>query len=753
MYNLLTARNECSKTQCTPAAHRTACKTTRRPAAALSVLLCLLCLSLLFGCSEKAPAEPGPKDCIYKFSEFIPEGENYDILADVAFDGEMIYMLTVKTEAGESGTLENTHLIKTDLSGEVSEKHLLSSVTEDQMANMDYTLYIGLCTGSDGQIYLISQTFGNFTSAEGITAPGIETAIVLRSGGTETVLADVSGTLAPLGIDSSTLYVTDFEVDEKGIANLTVNMDSVWSFNLKNGELVRDNEPEEVVINSNIAKGDSKYDYYEYSLSSIYGCSGDSRTLVADLSASGVNLAMITRVIAVSDTQFLITGYKADRIGFDKLYMLTKIDPKDVPDKSVITVAGIEQPYYLPGYLTEFAAAHPEYQVDFKLYTYDKDSSFEDALNQFNNDIMAGNVPDVIIISSVMPYNSYALKGIFTDLYQLMDKDTEISRDDFYQPFLEALETDGKLYSIAPAFQIYTLVGKTSIFGEKQGQSFAELEEAALAIPGASLFGDIDRNYFMDGVFKRAASCFIDNENGICSFESPAFIKMLEFAKSLPESAPDAEPFMYGFWMPDETGDYEKNRSLIQLKNFFGFRDIVSTEKIDFGESVTFLGFPNASGGSGVIARTRFETAITASAKNPEGAWAFVKGLQSYNDSFTRSIGYPTFGNFPILKEELDNAAKNAAIPPFQYDQSTGERVPRKNWLGYDLSNQPDNTEADNAKMYALFESIDNIDRTVPAIDNIIAEETAAYFAGNKSAEETAKIIQNRATTYLEEQK
>jgi multiple sugar transport system substrate-binding protein len=55
--------------------------------------------------------------------------------------------------------------------------------------------------------------------------------------------------------------------------------------------------------------------------------------------------------------------------------------------------------------------------------------------------------------------------------------------------------------------------------------------------------------------------------------------------------------------------------------------------------------------------------------------------------------------------------------------------------------------------MFDVFESFDGIERRVPAIENIIAEETAAYFAGNKTAEETAAIIQNRATTYLEETK
>jgi ABC-type glycerol-3-phosphate transport system substrate-binding protein len=737
----------------------------RIAAAALSAAMCL---GVLGGCREETDAPAAPKDCIYDFAEFIPTNESFDSFSGVDFDGSTIYILTNESEAGgaapagdsagdsagnsEGGesVLYNTYLLKTDLSGSVIKKQLLFSKSDGQPLAIGDKYYVGVAVGADGSLYLVRQTGASLDTDGGFS--DIKTEIVLQNGNTETVLADISGTLAPLGIDTSSLYITDFDVDENDVAYFTVNLESAWAINLKSGELVVDNEPIDN-SNSNTAEGGDKYDYYTYNATSIYGYKDGAERLVADLTASGVNLSAITKLIPVSDTQFLLTGYTADALGIEKLYILTKIDPKDVPDKTIIKVAAIEDPPFLAGYLTEFAAAHPEYQVDIKLYKKDESTSFEDALDAFNNDIMAGNVPDVLVIAPEMPYASYVKKGIFADLYSYIESDKEISRDDFYQPFLSALETDGELYSIAPAFQIYTLVGKTSVFGEKQGQSFTELEAAAASIDGASLFGNVNRDYFTDGVFKRAARRFIDDEKGVCSFDSPEFISMLEYAKSLPEPAPDDAPFMGTAWFPDETGDYNENRTLIQFKGIIDFRDIVSIEKIDYGEPITFLGFPNGSGKSGITAKTVLETAITAKAKNRGGAWEFVKGLQSYGDTFIKSIGYPPLVNFPILRSELDIAAKNATIPPFQYNGSTGERVPRQTWLGSDLTNQPNNTEADNAKMYALFESIDSIDRTVPAIENIIAEEIAVYFSGQRSAIETAEIIQNRATTYLEEMK
>jgi hypothetical protein len=246
---------------------------------------------------------------------------------------------------------------------------------------------------------------------------------------------------------------------------------------------------------------------------------------------------------------------------------------------------------------------------------------------------------------------------------------------------------------------------------------------------------------------------FVDEENGVCSFDSPEFIKLLRYAKSLPPPAPDAEPYVYWAWTADETGDYKENRALIESMSFVVFRYIVAVEKMDFGEPITFLGFPNSSGETGIKAINTLETAIMAKAENPNGAWEFVKGLQYYGYDFYESIGYPPLWHFPSLVSKLDTAAKNATIPAFQYNTFTGERMPRGTWLGTDLSHLPNNTEADNAKMYELFDSIDGIYREKTAIMDIISEETDVYFASDKTAEEIAAIIQDRATTYLEEQK
>jgi ABC-type glycerol-3-phosphate transport system substrate-binding protein len=799
-----------------------------------ALILCAIMLAVVFiGCAEEVIPDPGPKDVIYKFSQFTPGGINYDLLVGLAFEDDMVYMLTQKTEAGNDGTVESFYLLKTDISGNIIEKQLLSSATEEQKADIGYKIYMGLGIGNDGEIYLIRQTALNkarqksefmfYSITEGVMPdprdtesatqteeediePITKTEIVQFINNAETVLADISGKLELYGVDTSQLFVSSFEVDKKGFAYITIGMDSVYAFDLSTGEVIFENKPipqggtirgfykndkgevcvvtfnqiiendetlnkliiipinpktgnyekEEIIDapggnNSNIAPVGDKFDYYGFTAAKIYGYINWYRVLTADLPSSGVTLSEVTKVIPLSATQFLITGYTQNTIGIEKLYILTKVDPKDVPDKSIITVAAISEPQFLSDYIREFTLTHPQFQVEYKQYAVDSNASYDDALTAFNNDIIAGNIPDVIVIEPEIPYGNYVRKGMLADLYTFLEQDTDYKKEDFLQPVLKAFETDGKLYSIAPAFYFSTLVGKTSIFGEKQGQSFAELQVAEEKIPGASLFGSVvTRDVFTNQILTRMARGFIDDEKGVCNFDSEEFISLLKYAKNLPTPAPDAKPYELRF-APGETNDYMTDKTLFEPVSVYDFRHIVSLEKMEFGEPVTFLGFPNNSGGSGILINPRLETAIMSQSKNPDGAWEFVKGLLSYGNSIFKNVGYPPLGYFPTLMSELDFAAEKTTIPP--YETWYGERIPRTNWLGANLSNQPDNTKEDNAKMFELFESIEGIYRENPAIINIISEETAVYFATDKSAEETAKIIQNRATTYLEETK
>ena len=87
-------------------------------------------------------------------------------------------------------------------------------------------------------------------------------------------------------------------------------------------------------------------------------------------------------------------------------------------------------------------------------------------------------------------------------------------------------------------------------------------------------------------------------------------------------------------------------------------------------------------------------------------------------------------------------------------DPETGEQVPQPT-MTYEFDGQQLNLYAMTEDEYNLFmrvyENCNSVTAYNQEINNIITEETAAFFDGQKTAEETAKIIQDRVSLYVAE--
>ena len=61
-------------------------------------------------------------------------------------------------------------------------------------------------------------------------------------------------------------------------------------------------------------------------------------------------------------------------------------------------------------------------------------------------------------------------------------------------------------------------------------------------------------------------------------------------------------------------------------------------------------------------------------------------------------------------------------------------------------------TQADSDELMAVINSATKVLRQDQNITDIITDECTAYFKGEKSAEETAKLVQSRVSIYVNEQ-
>lgn len=90
-----------------------------------------------------------------------------------------------------------------------------------------------------------------------------------------------------------------------------------------------------------------------------------------------------------------------------------------------------------------FSLDNKTYDIEIIDYGSYGGDDYIDGLNRLNTDIISGNMPDMLLLNG-MPYESYARKGLFVDLY------TMINKDKLFPGLLSAMETDGRLYFVSP---------------------------------------------------------------------------------------------------------------------------------------------------------------------------------------------------------------------------------------------------------------------------------------------------------------
>ena len=99
-------------------------------------------------------------------------------------------------------------------------------------------------------------------------------------------------------------------------------------------------------------------------------------------------------------------------------------------------------------------------------------------------------------------------------------------------------------------------------------------------------------------------------------------------------------------------------------------------------------------------------------------------------------------------------AAQKATQKPYYMDEN-GEKVEYDDsyWINdEEIILEPlSQTEADEVVNYIY--SINKRYYGNTDVSNIVSEETASYFAGQKSAQEVAKVIQSRAQIYVNERR
>ena len=538
---------------------------------------------------------------------------------------------------------------------------------------------------------------------------------------------------------------------------------------------------EKVKLPSNvwsILPGDDAYDFYYTYNNNIYGYAAktDTKEKLVDWLACDVDTNNMSGYAMLSDSRVaaLMQDWSTDPTTY-QLIVLHRVDASEIKEKKVLTLACMYLDWNLRSMIVEYNKTNDEYRINVVDYgEYATDDDYNAGVTKLTTEIISGSVPDIFLTSN-LPIDKYAAKGVIADLNTFMDGGNGLSRDYFVPQIMNALEKDGKLYELPTSFTVTTAYALSSIASQYDTWNVAAVQDAMTQLQeGATVFSNgWTKNTALSNCLSRNLSAFVDWTTGKCEFDSEAFQQLLAFCNSFPAETSDGDGAIAyassadiavddAMWESDATR-ITNGKQLMSTIGMYSF-DSYIWNVYAIRDKITFTGYPTEDG-SGSSFGLQMPMAISSVTKYPDAAWDFVCSIIKKMNTIDENNYY--YG-FPISQAAFDAEMTDIMTEQYQLDEN-GEQV---DWDG---DGEPDrairgsyetmeNGETVYKDVYALTQ--EELDQILGVINNthsvydydqeildIITDEVAAYFAGDKDVQTTANMIQSRVNLYVQEQR
>lgn len=366
-----------------------------------------------------------------------------------------------------------------------------------------------------------------------------------------------------------------------------------------------------------------------------------------------------------------------------------------------------------------FNENHDNAQIEVVEY-YNDTIAIDAAIQRMYSSLISGDLADLYYLDS-MDVMSMRNANLLADLYPIMDADGEFQRSDYYENIWDSFSSDGKLYELAPGFQLGCLIGPQSVIGDRLGWTIQEYEAFAGSLRDTQGGIRVSRSNFLTYMIQFSMQDYINVEAGTCSFSTDSFVNWLTFIGSFPA-------------VVDETLEYTLYSGWIMgLSEYLQFRN-------QFGDTPMLVGYPNDAA-SGVCAMSLGSYGISSTTEYQDLCWEFLK-LTLSEEYQTQYISNTSF---PVKKSVFQSQLVSAMLPAsdqasllYGFTTSTG---------------QPEDalTQEEATYLLNLLETVTQARFRYDAVREIITEEATSYFGGDKTAEAVAELIQSRVTLYLDE--
>jgi ABC-type glycerol-3-phosphate transport system substrate-binding protein len=413
------------------------------------------------------------------------------------------------------------------------------------------------------------------------------------------------------------------------------------------------------------------------------------------------------------------------------IVILTEVDESEVVQAKEIKIATMWMDSDLEQLAIDYNKKHEDYHITITQYYDDSLDDWDEMLNYFTTSVANDTDIDIIVFNDYSQVTNFASKGLMTDLYTLIENDSELSTDDFLPNVLTACEFDGKLLALPTSFSLYTVVGKTEDVGTESGWTIDDAKALLASKPeGTELFDyTMTRDTMLSNLISLNYRDFIDPVNATCTFDTQEFVDVLEFANMFPE---DYE------WDEDVDSADQLHSGQVLLDTYYlnEFEEIQLYETV-FGGPLTFIGYPTSEG-NGALLSLNSIYGITTNCDVPDVAWDFLRQLYQPDDD-------DSYYGFSIRKDSFEQYCADA-----MKEEAGGGGY---GWGNYEVEIQPATQEQVDTVKDLVYNTTAVSGAVSSDILNLINEEAAYYFSGEQSAEDVAAKIQSRMEIYLSETK
>ncbi len=365
--------------------------------------------------------------------------------------------------------------------------------------------------------------------------------------------------------------------------------------------------------------------------------------------------------------------------------------PLPEEEKTVITLATAYMDGPLYTMIRQFNEQSPDCRVETRVYEFG-------SWDRLRVEIMAGQGPDMIDTVSLALGGEQSL--YLEDLLPFLERDPELSADDFIPAVLEAMKEDGKLYTLMPSFYLSAVIGYDG--ATRTGLSFEDYEKALGPAP------DVDDIFPVPAALDNFRDAFPVIENDVVNgndVDTELLRGWLQFCKNAP-------------------GLGVRHEQVSSCGRLPAIRTYISP-------NAEFVGWPaQKSNGFYVMQGAGFfNTGILADSAHKEEAWRFMRyALFAYYDDMFGRDAPDGFNDFPVLKDRFEAHLLKGL-------------------------EDPDNpiTEQDANRLREIVYGIDVPSFKHEGLLTVLLPLAEAYFSGQRNLDETVMQMESKIRLYVAE--